>query len=125
MNNYPVGDFLVRLKNAARAHRREVVVAPSKLVVAVAKTLKEEGFLSEVSRKKGEMTVTLAYRKKQPVMLDVKLVSRPGSRVYVGRGDLEARRGVSFLILTTPKGVMTSMEALKKGLGGEVIAEVW
>lgn len=125
MNNYPVGDFLVQLKNAVRAHRREVVVVPSKLIVAVAKTLRKEGFLLEVSQKKGKVTVTLAYQKKQPVMIDIKLVSRPGLRIYMTRDDLAARRGVSFLILTTPKGVITSKEALKKGIGGEVIAEVW
>ena len=123
--NYPVGDFLIRIKNAMMANKKEVVLPQSKFIVAVAKVLKREGFLSEVKEdRKGTLVVRLAYHKKQPVLVDLKLVSKPGLRIYVGKDELERRRGAAILILSTPKGIMSSTDALKKGVGGEVIAEI-
>ena len=122
--DYPVGDFLIRVKNAARARKREMVVSKTKAVKAVADVLKKEGILESVTEKKGELTVKIAFRRKEPVLLDLKLVSTPGLRIYMGIDELEKIRKPSILILSTSKGVMSSREALKVRLGGEVIVEV-
>lgn len=123
--NYPVGDFLSRIKNAALARKREVEVINTKLVVAVAKVLKKEGFLEEVKKDKDKLKVRIVYRKKEPILTDLKLVSKPGRRIYMGAKELEAIRKPSFFILSTPSGVMSTREAIKKRVGGEVIMEVW
>jgi len=122
--NYPVGDFLIRIKNAARARKRELVVSETKAIKAVAKVLEKEGFLEKVTREKGELLVRLAFHRKEPVLLDLKLVSKPGLRIYMGVEELEKIKKPSILILSTSKGVMSSREAIKKRLGGEVIVEV-
>ena len=122
--NYPVGDFLIQLKNAAMAKRREVMVDNTKLIKAVAVAMKKEGYLERVTIKEGKLVATLSYRKKEPVLINLKLVSRPGLRIYQDVDDLERFRGPSFFILTTPKGVISSREAIKKRVGGEVIVQV-
>ena len=123
--NYPVGDFLIQLKNAAMARRREVVVDSTKIIKAVAAAMKEEGYLERVTMKEGKLTAILSYRKKEPVLINLKLVSRPGLRIYQDVDDLERFRGPSIFILTTPKGVISSRKAIKKRVGGEVIVQVW
>ncbi|OGM29575.1 30S ribosomal protein S8 [Candidatus Woesebacteria bacterium RIFCSPHIGHO2_01_FULL_44_10] len=125
MTNYPVGDFLIRIKNAAKAGHKDVVVDSTGLIKAVAKALKEEGIVGDVVEKAKKLTLRLTYKKKEPLLIDLKLVSKPGLRVYMSRDELQKRRRSSILILTTPLGVMSSAKALKKGVGGEVIAEVW
>lgn len=126
MNTYPVGDFLIRVKNAALAGRHEFNCPSSRLIKEVAKVLEKEGYLDKVSKKDKSLMVRLAYKRKKPVILDIKLVSRPGLRIYMGTDEIDKRerRGVSILILSTPKGIMSSNQALKQRVGGEVIAEV-
>lgn len=123
--NYPLGDFLIRIKNAALARQKEIVMGSSKLIVAVAKAMKKHGYLESVEETKGVLKVNLAYRKKAPVILDLRLISKPGLRVYKGVDELEKERGASVFFISTPKGIMVSSEAIKKRLGGEVIVEVW
>lgn len=123
--DYPVGDFLIRVKNAAKVRQRELAVAKTKAVRAVAEVLKKEGILESVTEKKGELIVKLAFRRKEPVLLDLRLVSKPGLRIYMGVEELEKVKKPSILILSTSKGVMPSGKALKMRLGGEVIVEVW
>ena len=125
MTNYPVGDFLIRVKNAVLARNREVVVANTKLIKEVAKVLKREGFLDAISEKGGELSARLSFRRKEPLILGIKLVSKPGLRIYMGIDELEKKKGPSMFIISSPKGVISSSEAKKKRLGGEVIAEVW
>jgi small subunit ribosomal protein S8 len=122
--NYPVGDFLIQLKNAALARNQEVTVSNTKLIRAVADEMKRLGYLDKVEEKKGKLTAKLAFHKKEPLMNKVRLVSKPGLRIYVGADDLEKERGPSVFIISTPKGVMSSRKAIKERLGGEVIAEV-
>ena len=122
--NYPVGDFLVRLKNAAIAGNKEIELSTSKLIKNVALALKKEGLLASVEEKSGNLTVILSYRKKEPVLMDVKLVSKPGLRIYIGVDELAKKRGPSVLILSTPIGVITGKDAIKKRVGGELIAEI-
>lgn len=123
--NYPAGDFLIQIKNAAIAHNHEVVVRNTKFVKAIATELKKLGFLHEIEVGKEDLKVSLAYQRKEPVLLDVKLVSKPGLRIYMTRDELSKIKGPSTFILTTPNGIMSSREAIKKGAGGEVIAEIW
>lgn len=123
--NYPAGDFLVRIKNASVARRKEVKVPYSTKTLAIAKTLKRLGFLDEVKKEQNELIVTLSYKKKVPVILDLKLVSTPGLRVYMGLDKIASFRGPYLYLLTTPKGVISSKEAIKEGVGGEVIAKIW
>ncbi|KKS81021.1 MAG: 30S ribosomal protein S8 [Candidatus Woesebacteria bacterium GW2011_GWC1_43_10b] len=122
--NYPVGDFFIRIKNAARAGHKEVVLPSTKFIKEIAKTLKKEGFLDSVSQDKGNLKISLAYRKKEPIIMDIKLISKPGLRRYVSADEISKRRGASILILSTSKGVLSSQDALKARVGGEVIAEV-
>jgi small subunit ribosomal protein S8 len=123
--NYSIGDFLVRIKNAALAGKKEFEVDNTKLIESIAKVLKKEGILTEVKKKDGILMVKLAYRKKEPILMNLKLVSKPGLRIYMGADELSAIKGPSFFILSTPKGIMTSFEAIKKRIGGEVIVEIW
>ncbi len=122
--NYPVGDFLIRLKNARMAKLKTVSVPSTKLMKATADALEASGFLRDVTLADGTLEVNLVYKKKEPVIMDVKLVSKPGLRIYMNVDQLEKRRKPSILILSTPKGVMSSKKALKERVGGEVIAEI-
>ncbi len=123
--NYPVGDFLVRIKNAALADKREFSVQNTKLIKQVAEVMSKVGYLEKLKVEKNRLIIRLAYHKKEPLLLDIKLISKPGLRIYMGVDELEKKRGSSIYILSTPKGVMASKEAIKKRLGGEVIAEIW
>jgi small subunit ribosomal protein S8 len=125
MTNYPIGDFLIRIKNAVLAGRHEVVATSTKQIMAVAHTLKTEGFLDEVKKEDGQAVVRLSYKKKEPVISNLRLVSRPGLRIYKKAEELAKIKGPSIFIISTSKGIMSSKEALKKRLGGEVIAEVF
>ena len=125
MTNYPIGDFLIRVKNAGMAGGKDVEFPSNKLVVAVAKVLEKAGYLGSVTNTKGTLKVSLAIRRKEPVLMDIKLVSKPGLRVYKDLDALKDKKGASIYVISTPKGVMTTKEAIKAGTGGEVIAEIW
>lgn len=127
MTNYPVGDYLIRIKNAAMAGKRELSAPNSRLVLAVAKELKNMGILEDVSIKDAEVVSRLAYHKKEPVLIDLKLVSVPGLRRYMSVDDMKKRKRAftSVLLLSTPEGILSSKKAFKKAVGGEVIAEIW
>jgi small subunit ribosomal protein S8 len=122
--NYTVGDYLIKIKNAAMARNRMVESRCTNLVKAVAGSMKEMGYLEKIEVKKGVIISTLVFKNRMPVLLDLKIVSKPGLRVYMSSDDLNKRRKPSYLILSTSKGVMSSIQAVKKGVGGEVIAEI-
>lgn len=125
MTNYQVGDFLIRIKNAALAKEQTVPCVLTKQNYAVAKTLQKAGYLNEVVKKENQLTIKLAFSHKAPVLTDLKIVSRPGQRIYLSVADLRKKKGPSIYILNTPKGVLASSSAIKEGTGGEVIAEIW
>lgn len=122
--NYPIGDFLVQIKNAVMAKQKMVETGSSKLIKNVAKTLKDEGFLDEVNEKDGKLSVKLTIRKKEPLLTSIVLISKPGLRIYMSADDLDKIKDPYIYIVSTPKGVMTGKDAVKKRLGGEVIAKV-
>lgn len=122
---YPLGDFLIRIKNAAMAGKKDITAQNTKLILAVANSLKKEGYLEDIKTENGQLNIRLAYRKKQPVILDVKLVSTPGLRVYISADDLGKRRGPQTIVVSTSKGIMFAKDAIKNNLGGELIAEIF
>ena len=122
--NYPVGDFLIRLKNAVMAGRGSVSVSRTNLIKEVAEALKKEGFLEKVEENEGKLVVALTIRKKEPVLMDVKHVSKPGLRIYMGVEELAKRKSPAVLLVSTSKGILTAQDAIKKRVGGELIAEI-
>ena len=132
----PISDMLTRIRNAVIAGHSVVVQPSSKLKVAIAKILKEEGYISSYEVVDGKVAnskalrIRLKYvgerRQRRPVISDLKRVSRPGRRVYAGKGDIPwVLSGIGIAILSTPKGVMTGRRARSLGVGGEVLCKVW
>lgn len=122
--NYPVGDFLIKLKNASMAGNKEVKVAASNKVMAVAEALKKLGFLDGVKKTEGIISVSLSFKSKKPLLMDVKLMSKPGLRIYMGVDEIEKKKGPSIFLITSPNGIISSRQAVKTRTGGEVIAEI-
>jgi small subunit ribosomal protein S8 len=121
----PVSDFLTRVRNAIKARQQKVDVPHSKLKVEMARILKEEGYISnykptdEEGRKVLRVYLKYSSDNVSPIS-DLKRVSRPGCRVYVGHSEIpRILGGLGINILTTPKGVMTGRQARKEGVGGE------
>lgn len=125
MTNYPVGDFIIRLKNAALAGNKEFEAKETAFLLEVCKTLKKMGFVENFKEKGGQLTVSLVFKNKKPLILGAKLISKPGLRVYKGADELAEIRGPSTFLISTPKGLLSSREAIKQRVGGEVIAELW
>lgn len=123
--NYPIGDFFIRLKNAGMAGRKEIVVPQTNLIKAVAQVLKDEGFIDKIESADGNLTVSLKYKSKSPVLMDISLKSKPGLRIYMDVDEIKAQRGGSILIVSTSKGIMSSKKAVTQSVGGEVLAEIW
>lgn len=125
MTNYSIGDFLIKLKNAALAGRKIVEADYFKLGEAVAKVLTKEGFLESCKKEDGKLFVKLLFIEKKPVISGVSLISTPGLRVYKARAQLAKIRGFGTVLISTPKGILALKKALKEGVGGEVIARIW
>jgi small subunit ribosomal protein S8 len=126
----PVADMLTRIRNAVRARHTRVAMPASKLKLAIARVLKEEGYISDIEiirdSAQGTLRLTLRYVEKQPVLTQLKRVSKPGLRVYTKRAAIpRVRGGQGIAILSTPQGLMTGHRAYMKGLGGEVVCYVW
>lgn len=126
----PIADMLTRIRNAVTARHTRVLIPASKMKLAIARVLKEEGYIKDFEVLKdtpqGTIRVTLRYADKRPVLTQLKRVSKPGLRVYTGRAEIPlVRGGLGIAILSTPKGLMTGQRAYKEGLGGEVICYVW
>ncbi|OGM13990.1 30S ribosomal protein S8 [Candidatus Woesebacteria bacterium RIFCSPHIGHO2_02_FULL_42_20] len=123
-SNYYIGDALIRIKNACMAKQTEVVVPNTKIVRAVMEVLKREKFVESVNSREGGLEVKLKTKKGQSLVTDIKLMSKPGRRLYLTRAQIKAKKGFATLILSTSKGVKSGKEALKENQGGELIAEV-
>ncbi|MBI4079646.1 30S ribosomal protein S8 [Candidatus Kaiserbacteria bacterium] len=130
MVNDPVADLVVRLKNAAAIGKSSVSVPFSNFKYAIAETLKNAGYVKAVEKKgkkvKKMLDITLTYNEGKPAISGVKRISKPGRRVYRGARELfSVRYGHGALILSTPKGVLTNVDARKQKVGGEALFEVW
>lgn len=120
-------NFVIEIKNAVRAKRREVLLPLSKLNKEIGKVLVKEGFLEEIKEEKNKIRAKLKYDKRTPRFSDVILISKPSLRNYIGAKeilDIE-RKGKKTIVISTSQGLMTGKEAYKKGLGGEVLFAIW
>ena len=125
----PIADMLTRIRNAQAVEKASVVMPSSKLKVAIAKVLKDEGYIDEfaVTEQGGKATLTivLKYYAGRPVIERLERVSKPGLRVYKGRNEIpQVMNGLGVAIISTPKGLMTDRRARATGVGGEVICYV-
>ena len=125
----PIADMLTRIRNAQMAQKLVVRMPSSKLKVAVAKVLKDEGYVEDFAVRgeaaKPELEIGLKYYAGRPVIERIERVSRPGLRVYRGSDAIpQVQNGLGVAIVTTPKGVMTDRKARASGVGGEVLCYV-
>jgi small subunit ribosomal protein S8 len=125
----PIADMLTRIRNAQAVEKAVVAVPASKLKVAIAQVLKDEGYIDGFAVKsdagKSQLEIALKYYAGRPVIERIERISRPGLRVYRGRNDIpQVRNGLGVAIVTTPKGVMTDRKARQAGIGGEVLCVV-
>ena len=131
MNTDPIADMLTRIRNAVRAKHPRVDLPASNLKVEIARILKEEGYISayKVMDESKRKVLRLNFRYaagKRSVLTNLKRISRPGCRRYVGKNEIRpVVGGVGVSILSTPRGVMTGQSARKEGVGGELLCEVW
>lgn len=132
----PIADLLTHIRNGQLAGHSVVALPSSKMKVAIAAILEQEGFIGghQVVPQEGKpqpvLRITLKYvgerRERRPVISGLRRVSRPGRRVYAGRREIpRVRSGLGVAILSTPKGVMTGARARQLGVGGEVLCQVW
>ncbi len=125
----PIADMLTRIRNGQKARKVSVIMPSNTAKVAVAKVLKDEGYIvgysTETEGVKTELTVELKYYEGTPVIENVQRVSRPGLRVYRGTEDLpKVLGGLGVAIISTSAGVMSDRQARKQGIGGEVLCVV-
>lgn len=131
MVNDPIADMLTRIRNAGAVQHPQVVMPLSKVKVAVAKILVEEGFVAGYSvtneQPQANLIITLKYSGKgQPVINGIERVSKPGRRIYTGYKEIPwVRSGLGISIVSTPQGMMTGRKARRSKLGGEIICNVW
>lgn len=132
----PIGDMLTRVRNASIIGHSVVAMPSSRIKVAIANILKEEGYLQdyevtqEESRPQATLRLWLKYagdrRHRIPAITGVQRISKPGCRVYSQKGDVPwVLSGMGIAILSTPKGVITGQQARRLGVGGEVLCHVW
>ena len=127
----PVADMLTRIRNAIQVRHESVMMPHSKMKLAIAKILKEEGYIRDFDLPRGQahptLRVHLIYReKREPAIPGLKRISKPGLRVYVGRGEIpRVYGGMGVAILSTPQGVMAGRQAWRAGTGGELLCYVW
>lgn len=128
MMSDPIADMLTRVRNAQAASKADVTMPSSKLKLAIAKVLLDEGYIAGYSADdavKPSLTVALKYYEGRPVIDELKRVSRPGLRIYKNKDDLpKVLNGLGIAIVSTSAGVMTDREARASGRGGEVICTV-
>lgn len=125
----PIADMLTRIRNAQSVEKPVVSMPSSKLKVAIAQVLKDEGYIDSFAIKtegvKSELEISLKYYAGRPVIERIERVSRPGLRIYRGRDAIPTvMNGLGVAIVTTPKGVMTDRKARASGVGGEVLCYV-
>jgi small subunit ribosomal protein S8 len=134
MMSDPIADLLTRIRNAMMVKHASVAVPHSKMKLAIAEILKEEGYIEDVTV--GDETparmihIRLKYwgkrREQRPVISHLQRVSKPGRRVYVSKDEIPwVMSGMGISILTTTEGVMTGQQARRQGIGGEVLCYVW
>jgi len=127
----PIADMLTRIRNGARAKHRRVDMPASKMKASIAKILQEEGYIQGARMieddKQGILRIFLRYNdSRNSIIKGIQRVSKPGRRVYVSRGGIpRVLGGYGVSILSTSQGLMTGLAARQKGIGGEVVCQIW
>ena len=125
----PIADMLTRIRNAALVHKKEVVVPFSKIKLAIANIMVREGYLLSAEEKKEThpyLLLKLKYVEGQPAVQQLTRVSTPGHRHYVKKDQItRVLSGLGFMILSTPRGILTDREARAANVGGEVLCEIY
>lgn len=122
----PVGDMLTRLRNAVGARHETAEIPASRLKAEIARILKAEGYITGFETTGSQLVVRLKYSGRTSALAGIDRISRPGRRVYVQRTEMpRVMGGLGVAIVSTSAGLMTGSDARRKGLGGEVLAQVW
>jgi small subunit ribosomal protein S8 len=127
----PIGDFIIRIKNASNTGKESISVPFSKMKLAIAELLSSKGYLGVVTKKsKGNAkyleAVLLYTAGGEPLISDVKRMSKPSRRLYQGSKNIKRfRKGFGMSVFSTPKGIMADVDAKKNNLGGEVLFNIW
>ena len=130
----PIADMLARVRNAQMVQHADVRVPSSKIKMAIAKILRDEGFIQDFKVTKDhpqpQLVIKIKYAgewgDRHPVITGLRRISKPGRRVYTRASDIPwVRSGMGVVILSTPKGVLTGQQARRLGVGGEVLCRVW
>jgi len=128
-----IADMLTRIRNANMVGADYANVPSSRVKIAIAKVLKDEGFIRDYEVVKGDTSVQRLLRvdlkyteSKEPILSGLKRVSKPGLRIYAGKGEVpRIYGGLGIAILSTPQGIVTGKQAWRMGVGGEVLCYVW
>jgi|SRR6185312_10055380 len=129
--NDPIADMLTRIRNAGMARQRETTMPSTKILVAIARILKQEGYIHdfrvEERRPVSVLIIDLKYgTNRAHAIRELKRVSKPGLRVYAGKTEIpQVRSGLGISIVSTSQGVLSGHEARHRGIGGEVLCTVW
>jgi small subunit ribosomal protein S8 len=128
----PIADMLARIRNAAQAYKEEVAVPASGVKEEIARVLREEGYVTsyridDSDAPKRRIVIEMKYGpERERIITGLRRVSKPGRRVFAGRGELpRVQGGLGVAIISTSKGVMTDRQASRQGVGGEVLCYVW
>ena len=139
MVNYPIGDMLIRIKNAQAVKHEQVLIPFSKIKLAIAQILQSSGYIGSVERIKKPsrpgtniktehefLSLGLKYEDNQGALSGIKIISRPSRHMYISAKDIKpVRSGHGIAVISTPKGIMSSKDARKQNVGGEVLFEIW
>ena len=126
----PIGDMLARLKNSQRRNHKKIELPSSKFKMKIAEILKSEGYIVDyevkLEQNKSNLEISLKYNSGNPVISSIERVSKPGRRIFSSADSLpKVNNGLGIAIISTPKGVMTDIDARKQKVGGEIICKVF
>mgnify|MGYP000273383057 CR=1 FL=1 len=124
--NYPLADLLTKIRNGQKARLGEVKHIKTKLGQSLLKILLQEGVISHYYTSPRELHVQLKYPHNEPAISNILTLSRPGRRLYTSaKGLWEMEKGLGFLVLSTPKGILSDREARRLGVGGELLCKIF
>ena len=127
----PISDMITRIRNAQMRLSRNVTIANSKFRIRILEVLKQEGYISDYkllpdSNNKNTLSVDLKYSNGLPVIREIKIISKPGRRIYAKADSIpKIQNGLGLAILSTSKGIMTDNEARNQNVGGEIICRIF
>lgn len=125
-----IADFLTRIRNASAARHKEVEIPFSKLKMAICEILKDQGYIEDFEKiednVQGTIRIKLKYYNREPVIRELKRISKPGRRIYVNAREIpRVKNGLGIAVLSTSRGIMTDKMARKLNIGGELLFTVW